>query len=269
MKLPLTSIPFTKIASVYVAFGVFSGIFVIYPLTMMIVWLEFSHKAANNPALADFMTSRFLFGFLPKFEYAEMIALFSILGGFIGLCFAAATYSFARQSRSLKFLLNERQKFIPQIIQSGETENIEFKSSLRWDMRENCVNKSLETVIAKALAGFFNSRGGDLLIGVADDGTIIGLSADYSTLKHENADGFERAVTDIVTKKLGGDLSPKLHFTFAPMSKKEVCMISVEPATRAVYLQEGNNQILYVRAGNSTRKLDVKEALDYARTRWK
>jgi len=269
MKLPLASITFKKITSVFTALGILSGIFIIYPLTMMIVWLEFSHMAVDNPALLVFMKNRFLFGFLPKFEYFEMIALFSILGGIVGLCFAAATYSYARQSRSLKFLLNERQKFIPQIIQSGETESIEFKSSLRWDLQGKCVNKALETVIAKTLAGFFNSRGGDLLIGVSDDGAIIGLAFDYDTLRHKNADGFERMVTDIVTKKLGGDLSTKLHFTFARMEDKEICMISVEPAARTVYLQEGNNQIFYVRAGNSTRKLDVKEALEYARTRWK
>lgn len=136
-------------------------------------------------------------------------------------------------------------------------------------MRENCTNKALENVIAKAIAVFFNSRGGDLLIGVSDEGEIIGLSSDYGTLKHKNADGFERTVTDIVTKKLGGDLSTKLHFTFAKIEDKEICMVSMEPAARAVYLQEGNNQVFYVRAGNSTRKLDVKEALEFARSRWK
>lgn len=57
------TINFKKIALVYAALGVFAGVFIIHPLTMMIVWLEFAHRAANNPTLSDFMLNRFLFGF--------------------------------------------------------------------------------------------------------------------------------------------------------------------------------------------------------------
>jgi predicted HTH transcriptional regulator len=59
---------------------------------------------------------------------------------------------------------------------------LEFKSSLRWGVPEGGVNKTLEKVIVKTIAGFLNSKdGGTLLIGVADNGTILGLEGDYGS----------------------------------------------------------------------------------------
>ena len=57
------------------------------------------------------------------------------------------------------------------MIAQGESANLEFKSSFRWDLRENKLNRALEGVILKTLAGYMNGKGGTLLIGVADDGS--------------------------------------------------------------------------------------------------
>ena len=53
-------------------------------------------------------------------------------------------------------------------------------TTLRWDLKEAGVNKKLEEVIIKTIAAFANSQGGTLLIGVADDGDVIGLEPDIS-----------------------------------------------------------------------------------------
>jgi len=36
-----------------------------------------------------------------------------------------------------------------------------------------------------------NGEGGSLIIGVADDGEILGLKADYNILRKKDRDGFE------------------------------------------------------------------------------
>ena len=46
-------------------------------------------------------------------------------------------------------------------------------------------------------------------------------------------------------------------------------MLSIEPAPRAVYLDENNVSNFYIRSGNSTRQLDVREAVNFAKNRWK
>ncbi len=74
------------------------------------------------------------------------------------------------------------QQEIEALIKAGESATVEFKSSARWDMRQNKLNKELEQVIVKTVAGFLNTEGGTLLIGVDDGGIIVGLQHDYQTL---------------------------------------------------------------------------------------
>src|SRR6266571_9260234 len=68
------------------------------------------------------------------------------------------------------------------LIAEGESDELEFKSTLRWDLKEGTVNKRLEEVIAKTVAAFANSQGGTLLIGVDDEGQVLGLEHDYLSL---------------------------------------------------------------------------------------
>ncbi len=48
------------------------------------------------------------------------------------------------------------------LLAQGERDIVEFKSSARWDYREQKVNKTLEQVIVKTLASFLNAKGGIL-----------------------------------------------------------------------------------------------------------
>ena len=50
------------------------------------------------------------------------------------------------------------------------------------EQQVEAVNKKLEEVILKTVAAFANSQGGTLLIGVDDEGTILGLEQDYLSL---------------------------------------------------------------------------------------
>jgi hypothetical protein len=49
------------------------------------------------------------------------------------------------------------------LISQGESSQLEFKSSARWDLRENKKNKAMEQIILKTVAAFLNSQGGTLL----------------------------------------------------------------------------------------------------------
>jgi hypothetical protein len=68
---------------------------------------------------------------------------------------------------------------LDEIIKEGESNELEFKSSLRWSYKVGIIDKKLESVILKTLAAFGNSDGGILIIGVNDDGEAIGLDRDY------------------------------------------------------------------------------------------
>lgn len=251
----------------YLLLGALAGLLIIHPLVLAVMWTEAQAIDVQLPPFWEFMQRRIGLFLLPK--HFNVAAAFAGIGAIIGLGFGFLTRSYLENARNLRFLIAEKSREIPEIIAGGETHRVEFKSSLRWDVRENRVNKALEKVIAKTLAGFFNADGGSLLIGVDDDGAVLGLELDYGTLHHKNRDGFERTVNDIVTRMLGGDLCPHIRTTFAEIDGKDVCLVLVEPSPRAVHLIEGKSSTFYVRSGNSTRQLDVREALDYARNRWR
>ena len=149
-------------------------------------------------------------------------------------------------------------------VSAGEGEQVEFKSSLRWDRNLGKVNKALELVIAKTLCGMMNHDGGLLLVGVEDDGSIAGIEDDFKTLKHENWDGFQQRIIALAASNLGGQYVGLLRSHCVLVKDKTVAIIQVAPAPTPVFCKDGNAQRYYLRAGNTTRELDSREALEHA-----
>ncbi|MGB5969213.1 MAG: ATP-binding protein, partial [Spirulinaceae cyanobacterium] len=119
---------------------------------------------------------------------------------------------------------------IVNLITQGESATLEFKSTARWDLRENKKSKVMEQIIVKTVAAFLNSGGGRLLIGVEDDGNVIGLEADYQTLKKgDKRDAYELFLTDLLLEKeIGKDSAPYIRISFGEVEKKDVCQITVK-----------------------------------------
>ena len=250
----------------YVIVGAFVGVFVIHPLNLLVIWWEISRNPEIARPLLEFLSARLWLTLLPR--HLDVAIAYTLVGAIVGLAFGLFSRNYMRTSEAYRSLREEQTTLIPSLMQKGETDRVEFKSSLRWDVNENRVNRGLEKVIAKTIAGFFNAEGGTLLVGVDDNGTALGLEKDLSTLKNPDLDAFERTVNDVVSRNLGGDLCPFIHTVFAKVDMKDVAMIIIRPAPRAVYMEEGKASMFYVRSGNSTRQLDVREALSYAKSRW-
>ncbi|UES48972.1 helix-turn-helix domain-containing protein [Roseibium aggregatum] len=250
----------------YVVVGAIVGVLVIHPLNLVVVWWELARFSETAPNLLEFLTARLWLVLLPR--HLDVAVAYTGLGAVVGLAFGIFTRNYMRTSEAYRSLREEQTALIPDLLKQGENRRVEFKSSLRWDLKENRTNRSLEKVIAKTLAGFFNADGGHLLIGVDDNGTPLGLDKDMATLKSPDLDSFERTVNDIVSKTLGGDLCPYIHTVFSRVDGKDVAMVIVSPAPRAVYLEENKASVFYLRSGNSTRALDVREAVNYANKRW-
>ena len=54
---------------------------------------------------------------------------------------------------------------------------------------------------------------------------------------------------------------------FEPVDDKQVCVIDVEPAPNAVFVQTDKGNQFFVRVGNTTRSLDGEEQHDYLEAR--
>ena len=87
-----------------------------------------------------------------------------------------------------------------ELIRQGESKTLEFKSTLRWNLKENRKDDQRITHAAlKTIAAFLNTEGGDLLLGVADDGTISGIERD----RLDNDDKFMLHLAQVVRNGLG------------------------------------------------------------------
>lgn len=154
------------------------------------------------------------------------------------------------------------------LLAQDEHEQLEFKSSFRFDLRNNQMNRDLEKAAMKTVAGFLNSKGGNLLIGVGDNREPIGLRPDYETLKRPTSDGFENHFTQVFNAMIGPEFRHLVKLRFLPAGEHELCVVNVAPSARPVYLKLDNDEFFYVRTGNVTTPLKMSEAESYARSHW-
>lgn len=154
------------------------------------------------------------------------------------------------------------------LVAHGESYSLEFKSSLRTDVNSGSVIKELEKVVIKTVAGFLNAGGGTLLIGVADDGSIVGLEADYKSIKKPGRDGFELHLTQMLSNGLGTSSLAYVTVAFVTADGRDVCRVDVRRSPEPVYVADKQGSVFYARLGNATRPMQVDEAHRYIREHW-
>jgi hypothetical protein len=197
---------------------------------------------------------------LTEEEFAHILATFPVVEASVKEAALAAYKAFAPKSADQE---------VAAMIAGGESATVEFKSTARWDLKQNMQNKAMEQVIVKTVAAFLNTEGGTLLIGVGDTGTVLGLGNDYKTFgKHQDRDGFENWLTTLLLDQFGKESSPLIRITFHDTAGQDVCRLAVKPSPKPVYVTDVNAENLYIRTGNATRQLTTKEAIEYSKHRW-
>ena len=158
---------------------------------------------------------------------------------------------------------------IENIIKGGETDKVEFKSSLRWDFKTNGLNKFLEIVVMKTISAFLNSSGGTLLIGIDDQGNTLGIEKDYPTLKKQDGDGFIQYLVQVMNNKLGKEYNQYISAFVKSFNGNDICIIEVKPSATPVFIKYDNKEEFYIRASATSQPLNVREATEYIKMHWK
>jgi hypothetical protein len=68
-----------------------------------------------------------------------------------------------------------------------------------------------------------------------------------------------RYLTEVLAKYLGASVAALVDVTFATADDKTVVVVSVEPATQPVFVEELQTAEFFIRSGASTRQLKVRE----------
>jgi membrane protein YdbS with pleckstrin-like domain len=159
------------------------------------------------------------------------------------------------------------------IMKAGEGDDIEFKQTLRYDVRNRVISKDVERAVMKTIVGFLNARGGTLVIGVNDEGKPVGLADDYNSLPRKNRDGFENHFTALVKAMMGIYYRAFVHVRFEIVKSEsgaelEVCVVDILPSNKPAFLKHDGKEEFYVRTGNATSPFSMSEMEEYVKERW-
>ncbi len=153
----------------------------------------------------------------------------------------------------------ERGVDIIALIESAESERVEFKSTLRTNTRANRRDRRMEQAALKEIAAFLNTDGGTLIIGVADDGSPVGIGADGFA----SEDRMSLHLTDLVSARMGQTAMRYVRLVYADYEGVRVLAAVCAPASIPIYSKEGNDERFYTRSGPSSRALRVSEIYGY------
>jgi type I restriction enzyme, R subunit len=158
---------------------------------------------------------------------------------------------------------------ISELVDNDEDFAVEFKSTARWDMREHQPSKAMEDAVVKTVAGFLNTDGGTLLIGIGPDRQVVGLDYDYQRVKPSNGDGFVNWLTTHLTNALGHAAVMRTRARIAIHNGHEICRLDVAQSSQPVWAKMSKgDQYFFVRMNNSTRKLPDADLEIYLADRW-
>ena len=177
---------------------------------------------------------------------------------------------------------HQKEAPIGELLEREEDKHLEFKASLRWDLETGAKSRLIESASVKTVAGFLNSEfGGTLLIGVADDRSIVGLEQDYATLRkaaRDDSDLFLLHLNQLIENAVGIAAAGNVTTTIHHVDDHEICRVHVDPSGHPVDAevttvdakgQFGKERRFYIRLNNGTKAVsDEKERQKYIAQRW-
>lgn len=156
------------------------------------------------------------------------------------------------------------RKDILDTVSAGESDTLEFKSTLRTNLHTGEVDKRMEKAVLKTLVAFLNTDGGTLMIGVSDNGDVCG--ADLHSF--ENKDKMNLHLTNLIASQIGNGYLHYISFNMVDFDGKVVIRVRCDPSPRPVFLREGKQETFYVRSGASSVELTGSNLVSYTASRF-
>ena len=155
---------------------------------------------------------------------------------------------------------------IDELIQEGESPELEMKTSFHWNYDENIVDEEYEYAIMRTIAAFANTKGGTLVLGVDDDGEVIGMAKDYSSIGGDREE-FSLYLKNLIDEQFGENFCrDNLKIEFFVINDLDICRIEVSGSKVPVFIprfSDKSQESLFIRTGTSSSELKVSEVITY------
>jgi hypothetical protein len=153
---------------------------------------------------------------------------------------------------------------LSKLVVDGESEAVEFKSTLRTNLHTGNRDPRMELAALKTLAGFLNTNGGTLIIGVADDGSPVGIQMDG----FGNEDKMSLHLVNIIKARMGITAMTATHFHFDDHDDCRVMVIKCGKVPTPVFVKDGDTERFYIRTGPATTELSASQTQEYIKQRF-
>lgn len=274
-----------------ILFGVILGLFGLMFTYSLI--RSMPGKDDNRPFLIAFMSLSVgltMFVILILIEYyitvftdADIITIEEVMATIIGVIIGATLVSVLFYSYNhTKFFKETVSKYLEsragtidfeeygrqevmKAIRMGESENVEYKSTMRTNLATGEKDSRMEKAVLKTVVAFLNSTGGTLLIGVNDAGEIIGIDEE----QFENRDKLNLHMTNLLASHIGNEYLPYISFGIVDFDGKGVMRIACKKCDVPVFLKEGKQETFFVRSGPSSIDINGTKLVNYVAYRFK
>jgi len=153
------------------------------------------------------------------------------------------------------------------LLEQPESQTLERKSSflVPTDLaRSDTPQHVMQHNVGKSIAALANTDGGHVIIGQADDLTVVGLAADFTQIRKGQAhDGFELRLTEYISRCLQpGWAALGLRLHWHKYDGADAAIIEVPKAQTTVHLTDKKNdddEVVYVRSGTRSDRLKGRE----------
>lgn len=149
-------------------------------------------------------------------------------------------------------------------VMNGESEAVEFKSSLRTNLHTGEKDSRMELAVLKTMSGFLNSNGGTLIVGMADDGSPVGIEVDGFA----NEDKMSLHLINIIKSRMGIPALTNINVNFDDYEDNRVMVVKCHKSPTAVFVKDGDIERFYVRTGPATTELTASQTQEYIKQRF-
>ncbi|WP_187170349.1 AlbA family DNA-binding domain-containing protein [Salidesulfovibrio onnuriiensis] len=194
---------------------------------------------------------------------------FIAVGGVVLLLMSGVVLFLLRKNRSRIEAMGKRQDMattpedVLRLIAGGESSRLEFKQTLRFNIKAGKNGREIEQANIKTIAAFLNSEGGTLLVGVADSGAVTGLGDD-------NFESDDRALlhfNNLVNQYIGAEFASYVNTAVIEVQGEKVLRAHCVPAGTPAFFQKGQVEEFYVRSGPASRPLSLSQFHEWLQNR--
>ena len=106
-----------------------------------------------------------------------------------------------------------------------------------------------------------------MVIGVDDDGNVLGIDRDLSFVQNSN-DKFLQLLGSVLGNSIGAQFTPYIRIRFEALDGNQVCVIDVDKGPEPAFIATNKGKEFFIRVASTSHSLNNEDTYRYISTNW-